>query len=130
MAPPQICYCSGNKPQHVGCNATLRHKSTDEIIWLPVGKAGPDSTYQCTTGLTLGVLDPLCIHYEADIDRSSKSYLSDLKLGDLKKHKHGESGSFVYTGQGYLPRCVPCLGLLSWAPLPELSCSCWHQVSC
>lgn len=68
-----------------------RHKSTDESIWLPMGKACPNSSYQWRTGLMVGGLHPLCTHYEAGTDRSSKPYVSDLKLRWLKKLKHGES---------------------------------------
>lgn len=123
MAPPQISSRSRNNPQHIGSNATLRHKSTDKNIQLPIAKPGPDSSGQCAMGLLLGGLDPPYIHYEPGIDRSSKSYMSDLRLGGLKKHEHGESGSFVHAGQSYLRTCVLCAGLLSWAPLSELSCS-------
>lgn len=104
----------------------LKHKSTDKSFQLPIGKAGPDSSCQCTTGLMLGGLDPLCIHHKAATNRSRKSYMSDLKLEGLKKHKHGESGCMQV--RVIFTRVCPAQGCL--AGLPFLSSPALAGIKC
>lgn len=118
MAPPQISSYCRNNPQHICSNAMLRHKCTDKSIWPPVGKAGPNSSCQCAAGLLMCGLDPLCAHYVAGIDRCSKSFKSDLKMGGLNTSMGSQDGICRQIRVTFTH--VPCPGLFSWAPPPEL----------
>lgn len=127
MAPPQISSCSRNNPQHIGSNAMLRHKCTDKSIWFPIGRAGPNSSCQCTAGLLIWVESTVCIL--CIWHRQVQQMLNvRFKSGRTQKTQVWEA-RMVCAGTSELPShmchdqgCLAGLPLLSFPVLVAVKC--------